>query len=353
MAVGWGQAIESGIGEAGEQAGQGINQAIIEAQRIKQQQDTQANTLTQLDQAQQRINLEKLGQQQTYGLAKSQQDLYRENIMRQGWNHAGTVKDGNGQYYQVYDNPNMPPGQQTTRIPYNGIPPDSMEAQIANFHDLQDQGFEPEKAMQIAFKQAGLYRNSPAEQLGEWQKAAQSLFEDKGVKSVPVFGYGNIDISTPEGQAKYAQAMADSGSRGAAAYIRATMGNGAGVGKSNVNMTGWTPNEQREFKSLEAEVLKQESAFSNIYDRALSNSFDPVADAEKIAKLYQEKVGPYQAQLEAKRAEIDARHGRGGNVNPPSPGQTWSKTAWAAANPGKDANLAEKQARAQHAIIVP
>lgn len=351
--AGWGQAIFSGIGEEGSQAGTGITQGLLDAFKVKQQYDQQANQQQQLAQAQQRINLEQSGQKQQYDLAQQQHDLMRAQIERQGWNLVGNgpVKQPDGSYATVYDNPNMPLGSQTRTIPFQGIPQDSMEGRINTMKLLQDQGVDSTRAMEIAFKQSGLYRTDPAGQIAEFQKAAEDMAA-KGIKSVPVFGVGNIDITTPEGRAKYGQAMAESNSRNAAAYTRAMLGNGAPSGANQPSQYGWTANDIRDYGTVANQVKLQEKIVQDAWDRSAANtinaSSDPSEQAEKALAYFQKNMAPYYKQEEDKRNEIENR------VHPLN-GQVISQAKWAAdpANKGKSWALFAQGARQKGAMIVP
>src|SRR6266436_5519072 len=162
---GWGQAITSGIGETGEQLGTGLNNALTEALKVQMQQHVIGHDNATLA-------LEEARQKQTYDIASQQHELMRQQMLEQGWTHTGTVKDPDGTYYQQFDNPRMPAGQQTRRIPYGGanggVPPDSMEAMLDNYKRLKEQGFEDTRAQQLAFKSVNLYRTDPAGLLGEY-----------------------------------------------------------------------------------------------------------------------------------------------------------------------------------------
>lgn len=297
------QAINSGIGETGEQMGQGMNNALNEALKVQLQQHNMG-----MDQA--HLQLAQAQQKQTYDLAQQQHELMRQQMLSQGWTHTGTVKGEDGRYYQQFDNPRMPLGQQTTRIPYGGesggVPPDSMEAMLDNYKRLKEQGFEDTRAQQLAFKSVNLYRTDPAGLLGEYGKYAKELNEDKGVGKVPVFGFGTMDISTEEGRAKYAQAMIDSG-RGMGPLLRAMMGYGTGKDK---DMTGWTAGEAREFRPLQDEAKRQEDMLTKMAIARMGATFDPNEQKAIQQELMTQTSGLWK-NVDDKYAEISNRHHAG------------------------------------------
>jgi len=337
------QAVASGLGGAGEDLGTGLNNALNEALKVQLQQHN-------IGMDQSNLALRQAQQKQEYDLAQQQHELMRQQMLSNGWTHTGTVKGPDGHYYQQFDNPRMPAGQQTTRIPYGGenggVPPDSMEAMLDNYKRLKEQGFEDTRAQQLAFKSVNLYRTDPAGLVGEYAKYAKELNEDKGVDKVPVFGFGTIDISTEAGQAKYAQAMIDSG-RGMGPLLRSMMGYGPGAAGSK-DMTGWTANEQREYRAIEEEARRREDILTKMGTAQMSNTFDP--DQQKaITKQVMDQIDDLWSEPNKKADEINARHGRGVT---PAPGQMWSKSAWAAANPGGDANAAAAAATKAGAKVI-
>lgn len=297
------QAVASGLGEAGEQEGQGLNQALNQALKVQLQ-----NHNISMDQS--NLALRQLQAKQSYDVAQQSHDLTRQQMLENGWTHTGTVKGADGQYYQQFDNPRMPPGQQTRTIPYSGggVPPDSFEAHLAQRQQLINQGVDKDKAAEIAFKVAGLYRTDPAGLVKEYQQLAKDMNEDNDISTVPVFGFGKIDISTPEGQAKYAQAMIDSG-RGMAPLLRGMMG----LGGKPTDMTGWTANEQREYKALESEVNRKTQnveKMMGIYGQATFMPGSSLNDLKDVTKQMDDLQTPLFKQLEDKAEEINARHGR-------------------------------------------
>jgi len=311
------QGVLSGIGEGGEQAGQGLNAALNEALKVRAQQH-QENVDTA------HINLAQAAQQQAYTLAQQQHELMRQSMLQNGWTHTGTVKGVDGNYYQQFDNPRMPVGSQTTRIPYNGTPPDSLEAMLNNYKQLKEQGFEDTRAQQLAFKAVNLYRTDPAGLLQEYSKYAKELNEEKGVTKVPVFGFGNIDISTEAGQAKYAQAMNDSG-RGYATLLRSLMGYGP---KQN-DMTGWTANEQREYKAVEAQQKLEEETLMKFYtlQMGLPTAMDPNVQ-NQIRQSMLEASSKSSKALQDKQDEINGRHNKTGPGAAPRKGAYRIGNTW-------------------------
>jgi hypothetical protein len=298
------QAVASGLGETGEQLGTGLNNALNEALKVQLQQHNIG-----MDQA--HLALAQAQQKQTYDLATQQHDLMRQQMLESGWTHTGTVKDPDGTYYQQFDNPRMPAGQQTRRIPYGGgnggVPPDSMEAMLDNYKRLKEQGFEDTRAQQLAFKSVNLYRTDPAGLVGEYAKYAKELNEEKGVSKVPVFGFGTIDISNEAGQAKYAQAMIDSG-RGMGPLLRSMMGFGGAAGSRD--MTGWTANEQREYRAVEEEAKRREDILTKMGTAQMSNTFNP-EEQKAVTKSVMDQIDDLWKGPHEKYDEINNRHGRG------------------------------------------
>ena len=334
------QAINSGLGEAGEQLGTGIDNANKFALQQRQQ-----SHLENVDA--QHIALAQALQKQQYDIAQQQHELMRAQLQANGWSPPRTIRNSDGTYSQQFDNPRMPPGQQTTVIPYNGTPPDSPEAFIGYYKTLRgmknesDQPlFTDTQAKQVAFKMPNLYREGPSGIVQGFREDAAEQAEN-GVKAIKIPGLGSFDITTPKGQADYAQAVLSTIHPGGL-YRAMTVG-------ANKDMTGWTAGEQREYKPLEDKARRQEEILKSMAVAQMNMTFKP-EDQESIRKQLLEQTDSIWDEADKKYSEISGRHGRG---TTPAAGQRWSKSAWAAANPGKDANAAEVQARKQGAIVLP
>lgn len=334
------QGIASGLGEAGEQLGTGINNAEQMALKLRQQ-----SHLENVDA--QHIALAQAIQKQQYDLANQQHELARYQIMQNGWAHVGTVKEGN-QYFQVFQNPRMPQGQQNMKLPYNGTPPDSPESLMSYYRTLREMKNESDQplftdtqAKQVAFKMPNLYREGPSGIVQGFREDAAEQAEN-GVKAIKIPGLGSFDITTPKGQADYAQAVLSTIHPGG---LYRALSAGAG----NKDTTGWTPNEMREYKPLEDKARRQEEILKSLAVAQMNMTFDPKQQGS-IRQQLLEQTDSIWDEPDKKYAEINGRHGRG---TTPAAGQRWSKSAWAAANPGKDANAAEAQARKQGAIVLP
>lgn len=318
------QAVTAGLGQAGEDMGKGLNDALNQALKVQFQNHTIA--MGEGD-----LALRQAAQRQTYDIAQQAHDLTRSQIIAFGWKDLGTTLDPtSGQYTRTFYNEQT---KETSRLPVQGTPPDSPAGLMSYYKSLsgmQDEGgkpmFTPLQAKQIAFKMPQLYREGPAGMMeGFRDYAMQNLGMDE--KAAQKFAQTNFDIVYGRG-----------------GYFHY----GAGGAKSQ-DMSGWTANEQREYKSMEAQVIGTERMLTKLAETRIASSLDPTEQAD-IQKELIESLGPLYKQLSDKQSEISGRHGRG---NPPSPGAKWSKGAWAAANPGKDANAAEVQARQAGASIVP
>lgn len=326
------QAVASGLGEAGEQAGQGYNQALNEALKYRQQAFMEKQAGVQSDFQNRQLD-------QSYKLAQQQHDLFHQQMVAQGWDAGVVTKDPNtGKYMRTYTNKQT--GEQRT-LPEVGNPPDSAEAHLETYKMLKEQGWDDNKAMQAAFKVGNLYRTDPVGMAQEWQDRAKQLFEDKGVKSVPIIGYGKVDISTPAGQANYAQIMVDGNTRSAAAMARAMYGNGAGVANGR-NMDGFTADEAREFKAYE-ESLK---GMGGLRERLAVANINNTLDSTERKELTESTIKQQQAdedKLNSKYNEIGSR-------------RAWSVSAFMNANPtatSAQIGQAKQQAARAHKRIVP
>lgn len=293
------QAVASGLGEGGEQLGTGINNAEQMALKLRQQ-----SHLENVDA--QHIALAQALQKQQYDIANQQHELMRQQILQNGWAHVGTVKEGE-QYFQVFQNPRMPQGQQNMKLPYNGVPPDSPESLVGYYKTLRgmtnESGnpmFTDEQAKKIAFKMPNLYKEGPAGIVQGFREDAAEQAEN-GIKSIRIPGLGSFDITTPKGQADYAQAVLSTIHPGG--LYRALNG-GAGANK---DMTGWTAGELREYKPLEEKARRSEELLKSLAVAQMNMTFDP-KQQESIRQQLLEQTASIWKEPEEKYSEISNRH---------------------------------------------
>lgn len=286
------QATAAGLGGAGEEAGQGVNQALNEALKVRQQNFVESN-------AAQEIAFRYAQLKQQGSLEGQRNELLHQQIVGTGWKDQGLTYDPNTkQYTRTYYNDQT---NETRKLPMSGTPPDSPQAHLDTYHMLVEQGFDPTKAQEIAFKMGNLYRTDPVGIAQEWQDRAKEL-SDSGVKSVPIIGYGNVDISTPQGQARYAQIMADSNTRGISAMYRAIYGNGSQAGAGAHDLTGFTPGEAREFKAFETAIQQRMAARDRFGAAALNNTMPN--DMDKRLKELMDESDKDTKAIEDKYTEI-------------------------------------------------
>lgn len=294
------QAVASGLGEAGENLGTGINNAEQTALKLRQQ-----SHIENVDAS--HIALAQAMQKQQYDIAQQQHELMRQQILSNGWAHVGTVKEGD-QYFQVFQNPRMPQGQQNMKLPYNGVPPDSPESMINSyktFRTMKDENDHPlftdTQAKQVAFKMANLYREGPSGIVQGFREDAEERAA-AGVKSIRIPGLGEFPISTPKGISDYAQAVLSTIHPGG--LYRALNG-GAGTGAKD--MTGWTAGELREYKPLEEKARRSEELLKSLAVAQMNMTFDP-KQQESIRQQLLEQTSSIWKEPEEKYAEIGNRH---------------------------------------------
>jgi len=156
----------------------------------------------------------------------------------------------------------------------------------------------------------------------------------------PIIGYGNVDISTPQGQARYAQIMADSNTRGISAMYRAIYGNGANANGGR-NMDGFTADEAREFKAYEETLKGQGGLRERLAVANINNELNP-DKRQEITKETMDASNKDEKSLNDKYNEIFNR-------------RAWSMSAFMKANPNATATqiaAARHQAQANHMRIV-
>lgn len=306
------QAVAAGLGQAGEEAGKGINDALTQALKVRAQTHLEEMDQAHLNLANKANNFQQAyqvnAQHQAYSLAQQQHELAREMLIKGGNKDLGSQLDPvSGKYFRAFYNDVT---GKSSKIPLDGVPPDSPAGQISYMKTLQgmtdgDSGkplFTPMQAKQIAFKMPSLYREGPA-------GIVQSFIDDaseqagNGVKSISVPGVGKFDITTPGGRANYAQATLATIHPGGLyrALNPTTLSGKAG------DQTGWTANEMREYKSTADQAGRMETALTKLMEVQLNNTLDPQAQ-QQISSRFMDQIQGVWKNADAKQAEINARH---------------------------------------------
>jgi len=286
------QGVAAGLASTGEGIGTGVENALNEALKIRAQtfgEQMQSGELA-LRQAQLK---------QTYDIAQQQHELGRQQLIQSGWRDLGPTVEG-GQYYRTFYNEAT---KQTSRLPIEGTPPDSPAALLNYYRTVRgmtdDNGkpvFTDLQAKQVAFKMPQLYREGPVGMMEGFRDYAKDSLGYDDVKSQK-FAQQQLDLIYGRG-----------------AYIRSMFGNYPGQG---ANMTGWTANEQREYKAYQDEEGRQERMLTAIAERqiaALSSSMlamDPEALQKKIQEIEQglmTQLEPFHTATINKQNEISQRH---------------------------------------------
>lgn len=294
------QAIASGIGQMGQDIGTG--EALAK-------EDFQKSALLKHTMEQDRAKqaLAELTQKQNYGIAQQQNELFKQQMIQSGWQHAGTVKNASGQYETRFYNPRN--GEIKVMPHGGGVPPDSFEAKFSNYKALIEQVADMKKkgvdvdidnmeAFRAAFGMGGQPRD-PVAQLSAYAEWAKTL-NGRGMKTVNVPGIGNVDITTPAGQANYAQQMMVSGPR-----LMYQMAN-----QANRDLTGFTAGERRELATVQAMIAPNLKAAEDEMTKRLAGieAYQP-GGVEKIhdeaAKARIRYSKPYNDLIN----EIRQRHG--------------------------------------------
>lgn len=342
------QAIASGLGETGESLGQGQNQALTEALKVR----AQAH-LEDMDTA--HLALAKAGQEQAYNIAQQQHDLFRQQLLQNNQEDLGLAFDSStGGYVR---NMRDKTTNKITGYPLGpGVyPPDSPEMQMANYKRLLnmtkdgtpdgEKVFTSTAARNKAFAITARYGLSPVDQLQGFREDGEDL-KDRGVTTLHIPGFGTVDFRKPGAVEQYAQWENQAQHpQGLGSLLRAE------TGLKQVDTTGWTANEQRQYRAAEnREKYKEQQAM----EMEKINMLDPSSWGPEAAKARHDRLTAASDEmyknLETLEDEINRVHGRG---TKPAPGQRWSKSAWAAANPGMDANAAEAYARARGVVVLP
>lgn len=344
---GW-QAAFSGLGQTGEDLGAGMNQALTEALKVRAQ-----THLENMDQS--HLALAQAGQKQAYDLAQQQHELMRQQLLQNNQEDLGLAFDAKtGGYVR---NMRDKTTNKITGYPLgpNVYPPDSPEMQMISYKNLVNMTkdgtptgpkvFTAEQAREKAFNLAKNYRLDPVSQLQAFREDGQQL-KDDGVARVSIPGFGVVDFSKPGAVEQYAQwQLQAQRPQGLGALLRAeTMG-------KPIDQTGWTANEQREYKVEEFKAKQAEQQALAMYREQLQLPMNWSEEGQKrLHDALIQATQEAQKGVDTKEAEIGARHGRG---TTPAAGQRWSKSAWAAAHPGQDANAAAAYAKAQGATVIP
>lgn len=304
------QAVMSGLGETGEQAGQGINNAINEALRVRQQTHQE-----DIDAA--HIDLAAKAQQQQYLIFQQQHELAKQQLEASGWKDMGVTVGPDGRYVRNFYNEQT---QQKRAVGVQGVPPDSSEGMLNHFKtlsSLKDQDnnplFTPLQAKQIAFKMPQLYREGPVGMLDGFTDYAKEK-NDSGISAIQVPGFGKIDITSPEGQAKFGQTMLDT------IYQRSLM---AAMYKSQHpgDASGWTANEKREYDAVNNKNKALEQLYLKFAESQMAqpSAMNPETQ-EEIKKSLMSSVLPLYSENQSKEEEINARHNRTAPTSVPGQG---------------------------------
>lgn len=304
------QAVASGLGGAGEDIGVGLNNALNESLRVRQQDlaEKAQSHGEQMDAA--HLKLAEAGQLQSYNIAQQAHELTRQQIIQSGWKDMGATVGPDGKYNRTFYNEQLPEGQNKKVVPLAGVPPDSPQGLLQYYKTvsgMQDGNNKPLftdlQAKQIAFKMPQLYREGPAGIVDSFMDNAKEA-AGNGVKAIKIPGLGSYDITTPKGIADFGQAALSTIHPGG--LYRAT--NPAAFGKGP-DTTGWTANDKREFDSFANPIKAIQAAMGRMADAQIAGNFDP-REQDKIRQQYLETVTNQEKQIQDKQDEISARHGR-------------------------------------------
>jgi hypothetical protein len=296
------QAVASGLGEAGEQLGQGANAALNDALKVRSQMMEEQYRSGELDLRRQQL-------QQQGQIANQQQDLMRNYYIQQGWRDMGVSMDpGTGNYSRSFYNETT---KESTTVPVSGVPPDSPQGLMAYYKNIRgmqdDKGnplFSDLQAKQIAFKMPQLYREGPVGMMQGFRDYAAEL-ADQGMTNIKSSTGKQLDISTPEGQQAFAQDQIDLvyGRTGFFHY-----GMGGVAGGRPVDMTGFTAGEKREADATLAPLKQQEHAITGLMNAAMANTYTPDQRAAVQAQFMPALMEIYNKEQEVLNS-IKARRG--------------------------------------------
>lgn len=302
------QAVASGLGGAGEDIGVGLNNALNESLRVRQQdlaEKAQAHG-EQVDAA--HIKLAEAAQAQSYNIAQQSHELTRQQIIQSGWKDMGATIGPDGKYSRSFYNEQLPEGQNRKVVPLAGVPPDSPQGLLQHYQVIKGMKDENDKPMfndlqakQIAFKMPNLYREGPAGIVDSFMDMAREEAKN-GVKAIKIPGLGSFPINTDKGIADYGQAVLSTIHPGG--LYRALNPSAYGGGK---DMTGFTAGEKREFDSFANPIKAMQAAMGRVTDAQIAGTFDPAAQ-DILRKQYLEGVTSQEKQIQEKYDEIANRH---------------------------------------------
>lgn len=297
------QAFSSAIGETGENLGVGMQGALNEALKVRQQMHDES-----MDKA--KLALAQAGQQQEWNLAQQAHELTRSQIIQSGWKDMGATVNKDGTFSRNFFNDQLPEGQNRKVVPLSGIPPDSPQGLLQHYQTIRgltdEKGnrlFDDMQSKQVAFRMPSLYKEGPAGLLDSFRDSAEEQFE-KGVKAIKIPGLGTYPIDTPAGRANYAQGVLSTIHPGG---LYRAMNPGA-FGKQT-DQSGWTAGEKREYDGLKDQVNKMEQLVVSSANTRMMATLDPNEQA-KIQQDMISTITPMYKQLEDKQNEISARHNR-------------------------------------------
>jgi hypothetical protein len=272
------QAVASGLGETGEQVGQGLNQALNEALKVRSQLHGE-----QMDTA--HLSLAQAALAQQGHLAELSHDLTRLQIMQNNQEDLGVTLDPKtGQYARNFRDKTTNQIRQLPLAP-GSVPPDSPQGQMAYYQTLisqkRDDGtpmFSDTQAKQIAFKMPQAYRTDPAGVMTGFQEL---------VRSDP------YNLTGQEAIKKAEQLYAEYVGRGG--YFRWANG---GLGNSK-DLTGFTAGEKRQYDAEVSPLKLQEQMLQSVMRSEMGTAITP-QQSEAISQKYL----PALMQLYSQEQEI-------------------------------------------------
>lgn len=338
------QAVASGLGEAGEQTGQGINNAINEALKVRQQ-----THLEDVDKA--HITLQQQAQQQAYTVAQQQHELMRQGLIQNNQEDLGvSLNPATNKYIRNFRDKTT---NKINSYPVEGVPPDSPQGLTNYYKTLKSMTSErgtpilsDKEAMAMAFKFPGLFREGPVGMLQGFQDHAEELVRN-GIKEARIPGIGRIDLTKDNGPVNYSQAMMD------VIYQRGMMSAYLRAQQTGRDMTGFTPGETRDYKAAEAGLDNYASMLQKTTAAAMASELNPDKRDELMKTLLTQTQAIEGAKADKYNEILAIRHPERVDKSQPLKGKMFITSQWAANNPGKDANAAADAARKQGAIVLP
>lgn len=274
------QAVASGLGEAGEQGGQGVNQALNEALKVRQQNFIETNAANEIA-----LRYKQLQQQGT--LEGQRNDLLRQQIIQFGWKDLGlTLDPKTNTYNRTFYNEGLPEGQNKRTIPMQGEPPDSLENQLARYQTLINQNkddgspmFSAAQAKQIVFKMTKDYQGG-ADQMRGFIDLAKDEYGLEG------------DAAIKKAEQLYGETVGRGG------YFRYA----AGLGNPK-DLTGLTPGEMREYNASIAPLKAQYQGLMGLMRVEMNNALGP-DQQEAVRQRYMQPLMDLQTQEQAILAQL-------------------------------------------------